>query len=169
MKPAHRTLKLLAAAGLMGGLVAESPAAPVTFNVNLSVQTALGNFNPGAGDVVLLAGDWAGWAPINIMSLGANPGVYTLTLDLAPASLPNYKFLIYDPAPETSEWEIVINRTFEVPAAGINLPEVYFNNITGVPEPATGLMLGAGMFALLIFRRRPTAKSHSPPMEFLRS
>lgn len=154
MKLFRQTFKLLAAAGLFGGLVVGSHASPVTFNVNLSAQTALGNFHSGAGDTVVLAGDWGGWAPVHTMSLTANTDVYTLTLDLFPATVPNYKFIIHNPASEFYIWETINNRTFEVPSGGINLPEVYFNDYAVVPEPATGVMLGAGMFAMLMFCRR---------------
>jgi len=105
---------------------------PVTFNVNMSVQKAMGNFDPdGRGDTVLVAGSWDGWAVTNTMSQSSEPDVYTLTLYLSEGSWPNYKFVI-NPYGSSSgpnlRWESRDNRWFQVPIGGTNLPVVYFND-----------------------------------------
>ncbi len=105
---------------------------PVTFNVNMSVQKAMGNFDPdGRGDTVLVAGNWDGWATTNTMMPGAQSDVYTLTLYLAEGTWPNYKFVI-NPYGSSSgpnlRWESRDNRWFQVPPGGTNLPAVYFND-----------------------------------------
>ncbi len=107
---------------------------PVTFNVNMSIQKAMGNFDPdGRGDTVLVAGNWDSWATTNTMSPSSQPDVYTLTLDLAEGSWPNYKFVI-NPYGSSSgpnlRWESGDNRWFQVPPGGTNLPVVYFNDAT---------------------------------------
>jgi PEP-CTERM motif len=81
--------------------------------------------------------------------------IYALTLDLPELSYPMYKFLIRTGNPPTfDEWESSDIRSFQVPAGGIDLPVVYFNNQTAVPEPAMGALLGAGMCAMRLLRRR---------------
>lgn len=114
------------------GMQMQAVAAPVTFNVNMSIQRAMGNFDPeGRGDTVLVAGSWDGWATTNTMNLSSEPDVYTLTLDLAEGSWPNYKFVI-NPYGSSSgpnlRWESRENRWFQVPPGGTNLPTVYFND-----------------------------------------
>ncbi|MDW7980923.1 MAG: carbohydrate-binding module family 20 domain-containing protein, partial [Verrucomicrobiales bacterium] len=136
MKKQHRIaqtkLGLLTAAGVVWCLTGF--AVPVTFNVNMSVQRAAGNFDPdGRGDTVLVAGNWNNWATTHTMTPSSQPDVYTLTLDLAPYSWPNYKFII-NPYGSSSgpnlRWESRDNRWFQVPPDGTNLPVVYFNDAT---------------------------------------
>ena len=138
----NRIYKFAVAGGLLL-TAAASIADPVTFQVNLSVQTALGNFNAGNGDTVLVAGSWDGWTTTNTLAVsGADPNIYKLTLDLAPASYPNYKFVI-DPYGDSRsaglDWEAPAcfgggNRCFLVPAAGgTNLPAVYFSDASNAP------------------------------------
>jgi hypothetical protein len=130
----------LAGFGLILGFVPGALADPVVFNVNMSVQTALGNFHPGT-DTVLLSGNFNNWATNNTMAVSADTNVYTLTQDLAAASWPNYKFVINPNGNSTGTsliWEVPAsfgggNRYFQVPAGGTNLPAVYFSDISNVP------------------------------------
>jgi hypothetical protein len=155
MKPTRKIIALIFASGLfliLGG--AAAPAAPVTFYVDMSVQTALGNFDSQAGHSVLVAGNWDSWITSHYMSLTENPDIYSLTLDLTELSSPLYKFVIHTGGPPTFDnWEITGNRSFQVPVAGIDLPVVYFNNQTAVPEPGTAALWGVGTCAMLLLRR----------------
>jgi hypothetical protein len=130
-----------ATAGLLLAVHPQAWADEVTFQVNMSVQTALGNFTVGNGDTVLVAGNWDNWSTTNIMQVTAtNANIYSLTLNLTAGSYPNYKFVI-DPegsASSTMNWEIPASfsggdRWFEVPAGGTILPVVYFSDNTNLP------------------------------------
>lgn len=120
----------LAAAALAGSLTIAS-ADPVVFNVNMSVQTALGNFNAGNGDIVAVEGVSGTTADIN-MTPSANPDIYTVTNEFSATTWPNYKFVIKPGGAGSWIWESN-NRWFQVPVGGTNLPVVYFNNVTNMP------------------------------------
>lgn len=128
----------LAAAVLAGSLVG-ALADPVEFNVNMSVQTALGNFNAGSGDSVWVLGlEAPDWSTGISMAPSANPDIYTVTTNLAAGIWPNYKFVI-KPASGSWIWESPAstgggNRYFQVPAGGTNLPAVYFSDNTNMPS-----------------------------------
>ena len=137
MKLANITMKLTIAAGLFLGPVFVASADPVVFNVNMSVQTALGNFHVGNGDTVLVAGNWDGWVTTHTMAVTADPNVYSITQNLAGASYPNYRFIINPYGTNTGNalnWEVPAsfgggNRWFQVPSSGgTNLPVVYFSD-----------------------------------------
>jgi hypothetical protein len=141
MKPAYLTITRAIAVGLVFGSALVAAADPVVFNVNLSVQTALGNFHPGT-DTVLVAGNWDGWVTTHTLAVTANPDVYSITQNLAAASYPNYKFVINPNGNSTGNalnWEVPssfggANRWFQVPASGgTNLPVVYFSDAANAP------------------------------------
>ncbi|MGO9585250.1 MAG: hypothetical protein ACLP2Y_03435 [Limisphaerales bacterium] len=142
MKLANITMKLTLAAGLFLGPIITASADPVVFNVNMSVQTDLGNFNPGNGDTVLVAGNWDGWLTTHTMAVSANTNIYTLTLNLTVGSYPDYKFII-NPGGDSSgnalNWEVPSSfgggdRYFGyVTAGGTNLPAVYFSDDSNAP------------------------------------
>lgn len=60
MKPTSITVMPAIVAGLLFGSVSVANADPVIFNVNMSVQTALGNFHVANGDTVLVSGTFNG-------------------------------------------------------------------------------------------------------------
>jgi len=146
MKLANITMKLTITAGLFLGPIIAASADPVVFNVNMSVQTALGNFNVGNGDTVLVGGNWDGWATTNIMAVTANTNVYSITKNLAAQSGTNYtdyKFIINPGGNSTGNaliWEVPASipnggdRYFQVPAGGTNLPVVYFSDASNAPS-----------------------------------
>jgi len=101
-------------------------ATNVTFQVNMSVQQALGNFNP-PGDSVVVRGSFNGWGGVANLLTDAGSGVYTGTWDIEQGAI-EYKFVIVNGATET--WESVDNRTATVGADPLTLPIVYFNNQT---------------------------------------
>jgi hypothetical protein len=148
--------------GLASGLLLTAVASlgdPVTFQVNMSVQTAQGNFNAASGDTVLVAGNWDGWSTTNVMAVsGTNANVYQLTVDLAAASYPDYKFVI-DPGGDSSgaslNWEAPASfggndRWFQVPASGgTNLPVVYFSDASNAPAYQVQITFTVNMAAAI--------------------
>lgn len=146
---------LTPAGGILLGSVALALADPVTFQVNMSVQTALGNFNAGNGDTLLVAGNWDNWATTHVMSATANPDVYALTLNLTANTYPNYKFVINPGGTATGnqlKWEAPAsfgggNRWFQVPPGGTNLPVVFFSDATNLPSYQVSLTFQVNMAA----------------------
>jgi hypothetical protein len=131
-------LKLVVAAWLAGSLAIAS-ADPVVFSVNMSVQSALGNFHANNGDNVRLMGLNGDWTTGLIMvPTVANTNIYSVTNSQTALSYPNYKFVI---APTNSAWVWESpgsfgggNRYFQVPTGGTNLPVVYFSDVTNSPS-----------------------------------
>jgi hypothetical protein len=119
---------------LGSGLTAS--AVSVTFQVNMEIQTALGNFNAGAGHTVEVHGSFDGWGPGFTLSPSlSDPNIYEGTRDIAgtAGSQVQYKFVINQAG--TLFWEVdglgpggAQNRAFNLPAAAQALPVVYFNN-----------------------------------------
>jgi hypothetical protein len=126
-------------AGLLLGSVFVASADPVVFNINLSIQTALGKFKVGNGDTVMLSGTFNNWATTNVMTVTANPDVYSITQNLSAGLYPRWKFIINPNGNSTGTalvWETSADRFFNnpgVPAGGTNLPVVYFSNSTNPP------------------------------------
>jgi hypothetical protein len=128
------------AAGLVLGSAFTGVAATLdaaTYQVNMSVQMALGNFNPANGDMVYVSGNWDNWSTTNLMSASSDTNIYTLTLQQANGTWPTYKFFI-NPGGSSSGsalvWEsFSTNRWFALTTSTTNLPVVYFNNVTEVP------------------------------------
>jgi hypothetical protein len=116
-------------------------AVPVTFQVNMEIQTALGVFNGPAGHTVEVHGSFDGWGPGATLSVNAsNPNLYEGTIDIggATGSEIQYKFVINQAG--TQLWENngvgpggAQNRSFNVPTAAQILPVVHFNNQTTLP------------------------------------
>lgn len=110
------------------GLGSQAFATNVTFNVNMSVQQALGNFTPGTHQVVV-RGTFNSWSGNTHECLdGDGDGIYSGTFDIAEGGI-EYKFVIVGGASDV--WEsIANNRTATVGAEPLNLPTVYFSDIT---------------------------------------
>jgi hypothetical protein len=120
---------------------------PVTFSVNMSVQSALGNFDE-ANDIVLVAGNFNGFTAASgtVMTNNGN-NVWTATCNVTNTvgATENYKFLFLpfsgNPA---SVWEVdglgpngANNRQFILQALATNIPVAYFNNVTNPPSYAS--------------------------------
>ena len=109
----------------------------VTFQVNMSVQVALGSFDP-ASSTVSVAGEFNGWSASDFMltqSLtDSNLWVGTRTLTGAADSTVSYKFVM-----NGGTWEGNVgpggaqNRALTLTSAAQSLPVVFFNNVTAVP------------------------------------
>lgn len=133
--------KLGLAAVLLAASLLVATADPVVFNVNMSVQSALGYFNPGNGDgvrVLGLNGDWT--TGITMVPSAADADIYTVTNDMAVGTWPTYKFVI-TPAAASWIWETPAstggeNRYFltAVPTGGTNVPVVYFSDNANYPS-----------------------------------
>jgi len=110
---------------VLTAVVAQAWATQVTFQLNMSVQEALGNFVP-AEDIVVVRGSFNGWAG-NGNQLSLSGGIYTGTFDIAEGAI-EYKFVNVRPGGDV--WESVNNRTATIAGGSQTLPEVYFNDIT---------------------------------------
>ena len=132
--------------GTTGSVMATS----ITYNVNMSVQTALGNFHPGV-DTVLVGGTFCNWTTTNVMTQTSDANVYTLTFnDTADAvgAYENHKFII-DPNGNSSgtslNWESIGNRYFPVPATATNMAAVYFNDVSNTPSTTISITFQVDM------------------------
>jgi hypothetical protein len=144
--------------GLWAGILLVSTLAASAVNVgyyvDMSVQTALGNFTPGNGDTVFVSGNFAttngvwlqtatdGSTNYILSPTGTNANVYTGTFNItnAPGTFENHQFVI-NPGGNflgTLIWEPGIigggNRFFTVPSTATNLPVVYFNDVSNVNQ-----------------------------------
>jgi len=115
-------------------------ALPVTFQVNLAVQTTLGAFTPGT-DAVEVHGSFNNWGPGTALAPGdSDPSIYEGAIDVSAASgsQVQYKFVINQTG--SLFWEGNVgpggpngNRTLTLVAGSQELPVVYFNNLTNNP------------------------------------
>lgn len=120
------------ALGMWLATVLSAAAVPVTFRVNMSVQRAMGRFNPDT-DFVYLAGTFNNWSTTaHLMTpSGQDPNVWEITVDLPTGTWPNYKFVMLRLGSGTV-WESRPNRWFQVPSSATVLELVYFDDIAEV-------------------------------------
>lgn len=115
----------------------------VTYQVNMGTQITLGNFNPGSGDRVMVAGNYSNpdWVTTNALtaSIGdTNIYVGTFNNDMGTDSFENHKFIIdVGGTQATLNWETIANRFFQVTAGDQTLPVVYFNDVTSASSLRT--------------------------------
>jgi hypothetical protein len=130
---------------LLASTLAASAAQTTTYQVDMSVQMALGNFNPGNGDTVFVSGnfsnpDWQstvgdGSTNYILTPSGGNTNIYvgTFNNDVAVGTWENHQFVI-NPGGNFSalQWESGLggNRFFQVIPGATNLAAVYWNNVT---------------------------------------
>jgi hypothetical protein len=136
MKPRFH-LSALAGLALLGTTFAAS-ANLVTYQIDMSVQTTLGNFNPGT-DRVLVAGSFStpDWIPplttaFVLTNDPGHPGIYknTFNNDVATGGFENHKFIIdVGGTATTLNWETINNRFFQVTAGDQTLPVVFYNDV----------------------------------------
>jgi hypothetical protein len=110
----------------------------IVFQVNMSVQTGLGNFNPATDVVKVQFFDGLAAPGELILSPAGNTGIHrgTLAAVEGEAGLPfgAYKFAIVRANPASVEFEPSIpNRNFPLGPANVTqlLPEVLFDNFPG--------------------------------------
>src|SRR5690242_13664226 len=125
--------KLFAVLSMTLALADWAGAVQVTFQVNMSAQIGLGNFDP-ANDSIVVAGD-----PINGWSTSASPlsssvansNIWVGTFDVTgtPGALAQYKFVMNTAAGTVWEGQVgsgggTGNRTFTITATNEVLPAV---------------------------------------------
>lgn len=156
-------------AGLLVGTACAASAVQVTYQVNMGMQIALGNFHPGT-DTVFVSGTFSspnweqtatdGSTNYILKPVAGNTNLYTGIFNVvnAEGSTENHKFVI-NPGGDFSalDWELPYstatgNRAFLVPAAPTNLPVVYFNDQS--PPAPLPFVAGADFSDLAFFENR---------------
>jgi hypothetical protein len=114
----------------------------ISFAVDMSVQAALGAFDP-AQDLVKVRFFYGVAAPGELLMTDQGGGIYSAILadaeGLDGQPFGGYKFLIEKPAPTPPLLESAVpDRTFNLGPAhqAQNLPVVFFNNLTGLGSEA---------------------------------
>ena len=124
--------------GLMVLLIAVAGFAQnqVTFNVNMRIQTLMGNFDPTVDTLVVRGSvpplSWSGYD--NILTDPEGDSIYSITIDFGEATdTVEYKYVIHY-AGGDDYWEpIPGNRSFELTGSPQVLDTVYFGDITELP------------------------------------
>ncbi len=153
------------ALGLFSGILTVA-ANQVTYQVDMRVQRALGNFNPANGDTAIVSGTFSttDWTTTSVLSPSAgDSNIYTGTFNnnVTTGNWENHKFII-NPGGNSSAaqliWESGDNRYFQVTAGNQTLPVVYFDNVTNAPAPNVNtpmdFIAGADMSHLRFFEDR---------------
>lgn len=127
--------------------------APVTFQVDMSVQIAQGAFDPDSGTLWIAGDAINNWdddiAPIALTRNLSDTNLWSVTLNVTNpvGSTVNYKYIL------NGTWESIPDRTFIMTNIARTLPVVFFNNVTNmsVPIPLTfqvnmGVQMALGNF-----------------------
>lgn len=140
--------------GWVAGFMPAAFAAQVTFQVNLSAQTALGRFDP-ATDAVSVAGDPInGWSTAEspLVPSDTTPGLWTGTFDVSgnPGATGQYKFVMTTATGTTWEGNVGTgggtgNRTFRLADTDQTLPVVFFNNVTATSSVTSAVTFRVDM------------------------
>jgi hypothetical protein len=136
MKTHSTTPCLRLALGLLLTTTAVASANLVTYQVNMGVQIALGNFNPGNGDTVRAAGEFTttDWTTGSILTPSlADPNIYegTFPNDVAATDWVDFRYIIdVGGAGTTLNWETTALRFYQVAAGDQTLPVVFYNDVT---------------------------------------
>ena len=118
---------------------------PVTFSVDMSFQTTLGNFVPGT-DLVDVAGTLNEWGGGDMLTDDDSDGIYVGTFNV-PAGAMEYKFRI------NSNWDTsegIDNRTYTVVAGSNVLPTVWYANQEPVPPTDVEVFIQVDMTVQLL-------------------
>ncbi len=100
----------------------------VTFQVDMSVQAEMGNFDPATG-TVSIPGSFNDWnTEANYLSDPDGDLIYSTTITLDPNTSYEYKYFAM------GQWETVDNRQLTTGTEDIVLDPVYFNDIDQVPQ-----------------------------------
>ncbi len=155
----------------IAGLLLESPAArastPVTFQVDMTVQIALGSFDPAGGELLTVAGDLLnGWSTTaSVLTNAPTSSLYSGTFNFTNpvGSTASYKFVM------NGLWEKnnvgpgeTQNRQFTLATEPQVLPVVYFDNLTNASllqstqAPYRASVVGADMSMLAYYESQGT-------------
>jgi len=168
----------------------------VTFQVNLSVQESVGNFNPASGHTVEARGSFDNWGPgITLTVDPNNAAIYqgTVNINGSAGALFEHKYVINQAG--TLIWEGNVgpggpngNRVLTLSTSPQILSVVYFNNLTnnpgaGIPvtfrvnlgvqiarglfDPASGTVVVAGPFNNWSTTASPLTNSVDNPSLFI--
>jgi hypothetical protein len=103
----------------------------VTFQVDMTVETALGNFTPGS-DEISVSGGWNNWSgSANILTQsGADTNIFTGTVSITntPGTTIAYKYVMNEGI-NASDWENIDNREFSLAATNL---QSYFDNYSNL-------------------------------------
>ena len=155
------------ASWLFAGLLVAS-ANQVTYQVNMGVQRALGNFNPAAGDTVVVSGtfsttDWTTASTLTQSVSDTNIYSGTFNNNVGAGNTEYHKFIINPGGNSTAgqlNWETNDNRSFLVAAGNQTLPVVYFSNVTNglttavINDAPIDFIAGADISLLKFFEDR---------------
>jgi hypothetical protein len=145
----NRSLNLPAAAEILPVVFFNNQSAPpgvvpVTFQVNMEIQRAIGNFDPET-HTVEVHGAFDSWGPgITLAASPTHADIYQGTVNItgSPGTVFEHKFVINKAG--TQFWEGNVgpggpfgNRTFALAASDQLLPIVFFNNLTNHPGTGT--------------------------------
>ncbi len=150
MKPKSILSGLGVAVGLVLASNFPATANQVTYQVDMSVQIALGNFNPANGDTVRAAGTFTAidWTTGSILTPSSgNPNIYegTFANDVAASGWVDYRFIRDVGGTGTSlNWETSALRFYQVAAGDQTLPVVFFNDVSS----ANNLVITQATFAV---------------------
>ena len=116
---------------------------PLSFEVDMSAQIALGTFDPEAGTMSVAGDTLNNWsATASALSRSATEtNVWTGTFDLtsAPGAVILYKFVMNDGA----TWERIENRPYTIASTNAQtIPRAYFNNTNHIGNLAMGAVSG---------------------------
>lgn len=119
----------------------------VTFQINMSAQIGIGNFNPGGGDLIQAMGAFNGaWDTVVLSEDAARPGIYTnsyVEVTRPPGTLIEYKFAInkggglyYESLSTANYPDNPPNRAFILTPDPMTLPVVFYSDASGLPIKA---------------------------------
>jgi len=121
-------------------------AVEVTFQVDMSAQIGVGNFDPNAGDLIQAMGAFNGaWNAVVLVADTARPGIYTnsyVETTRPPGTFIEYKFAINVGGGGTLEYESISgypdgNRAFILEhSSPQTIPVVFFSDASGLPIKA---------------------------------
>lgn len=136
-RPSRSVLRLVLWGGLFLSAAQALCAVPVTFQVDLSIQQALGDFDPSSGTVVV-AGPFNGWSPTAspLANLPDNPNLYTGTVfikTVSPGGSVPHKFVV-----NGGTWETGDNRSFILDDAAQTLPVEPFDRVGDLVDAGSG-------------------------------
>ncbi len=122
-----------------------APNASVTFSVDMSFQTTLGNFVPGT-DLLDVAGTLNGWGGGDMLTDDNADGIYEGTFDVYAGDM-EYKFRI------NSNWDTsegIDNRTYTVVEGANVLPTVWYGDQEPVAQANVEVFVQVDMTVQLL-------------------